>query len=339
VMHLRMEHSGREMPLRLINSAEVRKLLPTDRCIGLMRRAMAIVADGGAQQPIRSVVKHPSGRGKLGMMPGYVVEPECLGIKVTTVYPNNCSAGIASHQGVLILFNPQNGVPIAIMDGGEITAIRTAAASAVATDVLANKNVSTLAIFGYGEQAKSHIDALVKVRKFQRIVVWGRDLRKAEEFCIERAEKLNLRIEPVASARVAVGLGDVLCTTTGADEPFIMGEWLKAGQHLNVVGSSIPSTSEIDAAAVARARFFVDFRDSALALAGDFLRAKKAGVVDDTHIIGSIGEVLTGRCVGRTSRDDITLFKSLGMSAEDLLSADYIFAEAIRQGVGVSIDW
>jgi ornithine cyclodeaminase len=132
---------------------------------------------------------------------------------------------------------------------------------------------------------------------------------------------------------------DVICTTTAAAEPFFKADWLRPGQHLNAVGSSVPTTSEIDVETVARARLFVDFKDSALALAGDFKRAREAGLVGDGHIVGSIGDVLTGKVAERTSDQDITLFKSLGMVAEDLVSADYIYREAVRRGVGEAVEW
>jgi ornithine cyclodeaminase len=132
---------------------------------------------------------------------------------------------------------------------------------------------------------------------------------------------------------------DVLCTTTAAKEPFLEARMLRPGHHLNVVGSSIPTTSEIDIDTVTKSRLFVDFKDSALALAGDFRRAKEAGAVTDDHILGSIGDVLTGKVPGRRSNEEITLFKSLGMVAEDLASADFILAEAERRGVGQMVDW
>jgi ornithine cyclodeaminase/alanine dehydrogenase-like protein (mu-crystallin family) len=325
--------------LRLINAAEVRRLLPMEPCIDLMRTAMTLEAQGKAIQPIRTGIPHPNGRGLMGMMPGHIAEPDWLGIKVVTVYPGNFGTDLGSHQGVVMLFEPQNGTPVAIMEAREITAIRTAAATAAATDVLARQDARSLAVFGYGEQAHTHLQALPCVRKFDRIVLWGRDPEKTAAFCRQQSERLGREIEPVASAAEAVDVADVLCTATAAPEPFLQGTWLKPGQHLNVVGSSIPTTSEIDVEAVVRSRFFVDFRDSAMALAGDFRRAKAAGAVTDAHMLGTVGNVLAGQIPGRTGAEDITLFKSLGMVAEDLVSADFILKEAMRLGVGVEVDW
>jgi ornithine cyclodeaminase len=310
-----------------------------DRCIELMRRAMSLVATQQAIQPIRQAVFHPDKRGLMSMMPGYIADPDRLGIKVISVFPGNFGTGIGSHQGVVLLFETKTGSPVALLDGREITAIRTAAATAVGTDVLARPDVRTLAIFGYGEQAHTHLDAVPRVRQFERVVVWGRDPAKTRRFCEDASRHQAIPVTPVESAEEAARAADVVCTTTAAAEPVFRAAWLRPGQHLNVVGSSVPTTSEIDVDTVARSRFYVDFKDSALALAGDFRRAKEAGLVTDDHIVGSIGDVLTGKVAGRRSADEITLFKSLGMVAEDLVSADYILREAERCGVGALVDW
>jgi len=325
--------------IRLLNAEAVKTLLPMSRCIELMRQAMRLEAEKRTIQPIRQALFHPDGRGLMSMMPGYTGDPEWLGIKVISVFPGNFGTGVGSHQGVVLLFETKSGSPVALLDGREITAIRTAAATAVATDVLARPDARTLAIFGYGEQAHTHLDAVGQVRPFERVLVWGRDFAKTEAFCADAKAHGRSGVVAVRTAEEAAREADVLCTTTAAAEPFFEGRWLRPGQHLNAVGSSVPSTSEIDVETVTRSRLYVDFRDSALALAGDFRRAKEAGRVTDDHIVGSIGEVLTGRIAGRGGADEITLFKSLGMVAEDLVSADAIFREAERRGVGAVVDW
>jgi ornithine cyclodeaminase len=300
---------------------------------------MKLVATGDTIQPIRQGLWHPDKRGLISMMPGYTAKPEWLGIKIMSVYAGNFGTQFGSHQGFVILFETQNGVPRAIMDGREITAIRTAAATAAATDALARRDTKTLAIFGYGEQAHTHLEALPEVRPFERALVWGRDFARTQAFCLAEQPHHRFPVTAVKTAEEAASAADVLCTTTAAKEPFFEARWLRPGQHLNVVGSSIPTTSEIDVDTVARCRLFVDFKDSALALAGDFRRAKDAGVVGDDHILGSIGDVLTGAVAGRTSDQDITLFKSLGMVSEDLVAADFILAEAERREIGQLVDW
>jgi ornithine cyclodeaminase len=324
--------------IRLLNAEAVRELLPVERCIPLMREAMVLVAQNKTRQPIRQFMNQPDGRGLLGLMPGHIGKPEWLGIKVITVFPGNFGTEFGSHQGMVLLFDTRNGAPKAIVDAREITAIRTAAATAVATDVLAPKDVRSLALFGYGEQARTHAMALMQVRRFEEIIVWGRDIERARSLIAELQGKLNCSMRAVAQAEQAAG-ADVVCTLTAAAEPFYRAAWLRPGQHLNLVGSGVPSTSEVEPEVVQRSRYFTDYKESALVLAGDFIRAKQAGLVDDDHILGSIGDVLEGKIAGRKGASDITVFKSLGMVAEDLISADFVQAEAERRGLGQVIDW
>ena len=325
--------------LRMISPGEVRQLLPMDQCITLMRRAMRLVADGRALQPIRAGVQHPNGRDFMGAMQGYIGDPEWFGMKIVSIFPGNFGSGRGSHQGVVVLFDANNGSPVAIIDAREVTAIRTAAATAAATDVLARREASSLAIFGYGEQAASHLQALPCVRKLTRVLVWGRDPEKAEAFCRQHRHTVGCELLAANSPEYAARESEILCLTTAAAEPFFHGAWLRPGQHLNAVGSSIPTTSEVDVDTIIRTRMFADDRPSALALAGDFRRARSAAAVGEDHLLGTVGDVLAGRISGRTSDTDITLFKSLGMVAEDLVVADFLLKEAERGNVGQLVDW
>lgn len=327
------------MTLRLLNAHDVRQLLSMESCIDLMRKAMLLVAQGKTVQPIRSTLAHPNGKGLLSMMPGYTTDPEWLGIKVVSVFPGNFGTDRGSHQGLVLLFEPAHGSPVAILDGREITAIRTAAATAVATDVLARNDSSCLAIMGYGEQARAHLTSMLLVRRFRRVLIWGRDLEKARRFCQWVQTEFQTDIEVTDTASVAIDQADVICTATASRDPIIEGRWLRPGQHLNLVGSSIPTTCEVDSEVVTRSRFFVDFKESALELAGEFRNAKRAGLIDDRHIVGSIGEIIAGRVMGRSSNQDITLFKSLGMASEDLMAADFIFRESERLNSGTVVEW
>ena len=332
------------MPIRLVNAHEVRRLLPMPECIRLMREAMPLAGVGGGVQPIRTALRVPDGRGLLGMMPGYLpARPAAvgaqLGIKVVTVYPGNFGTTLGSHQGMVLLFDATDGHPLAIIEAREITAIRTAASSAVATDVLARPGAAVLAVFGYGEQATEHVESMHCVRDVRELIVWGRHSAQAQAFAKQSGERFGVPSRAVTRVEEAVAAADILCTTTAAAEPYLRGEWLRPGQHLNVVGSSIPTTAEVDHAAVVRSRFYVDFKDSALALAGEFRRARDAGLVTDDHILGSVGDVLAGRAVGRLDAKDITLFKSLGMVSEDLVAAHFVLDEAQRLGVGQVVDF
>ena len=326
------------MQIRLLNSAAVRDLLPMHECIGLMRRAFEMVATGEAVQPIRQALHQPDGRGLISLMPGYIANPEWLGLKVVTVFPSNFGSGFGSHQGMVLLFDTKNGAPVAILDGREITAIRTAAATAAATDVLASAEACSLGVLGYGEQAARHIEALLHIRPFETILVWGRDSGRASRFAEEMTERMGRPVTAAQDARLAAGC-DVVCTTTAASEPILLAEWLKPGQHLNLVGSSIPSTSEVEEEALALGRLFVDYRESALALAGDFRRAKAKGLITDTDILGCVGDVILGTVPARSSQADITIFKSLGMSGEDLIASDFVLSQACRLGMGQMVEW
>jgi len=303
-----------------------------------MRQAMRLVGRGLTRQPIRQVMAQSDSRGVLGLMPGFIDEPQWLGVKVVTVFPANFGSQFGSHQGMVLLFDTKNGAPKAILDAREITAIRTAAATAVATDVLARKDVRSLALFGYGEQARAHALALTLVRRFEEIVVWGRDTERARLFSSQLQDQVNCAVRAVANPEEAAR-ADVICTVTAATEPFYRASWLQPGQHLNLVGSSVAHASEVEPEVVRRSRYFTDYKESATMLAGEFLRAKQAGLVGDEHILGCIGDVLDGKIVGRTDDSDITLFKSLGMIAEDLIAADFVLAQAQQKGLGQMVDW
>ena len=315
---------------RIIGAELVRRLLPHGECIALMRRAFIAEAEGRTLQPVRQSMALPNGKGLLSMMPGYISDPDWMGMKVLSVFPGNFGTELGAHQGPILLFDPDDGRLRAMIDGREVTAIRTAAASAVATDALANPDAASLGIFGYGEQAHSHVAAIRAVRPIREVLVWGRDQTRAAAF----AEAIGVGARAVASPQDAAE-AEILCLTTAAKEPYFQGAWLRAGQHVNVVGSSIPTTSEIDHETLQRGRVFVDFKNSALALGGDLRRALEAGAINEKHIIGSVGAVMSGACPGRIKGDDITVFKSLGMIAEDLVACDYILRAAEAADCGV----
>jgi len=326
------------MTLRIVPAKDVRALLTMDRAIDLMREAMALVGRNETVQPLRSALWLPDKRGVLGLMPGYVAKPERLGVKVLTVMPSNFAKGLPSHQGMVMLFNTESGAAEGIIDAQTVTAIRTAAATAVATDVLARRDAKTLAFFGYGEQAETHYEALRRVRKFERLLLWGRDAKKAAAFA-SHYKSGPLPIEVVDTAEEAASRADVICTLTAAIDPVLFGRWLKPGTHVNAVGSGTAREAELDIDAVKRARMFADNRDGVLGQSGEFLRAKAAGAVDDAHVLGSVGDVIIGKIPGRQSAEEITLFKSLGMAVEDLVSCEFVLAEANRRNAGHAIDW
>jgi ornithine cyclodeaminase/alanine dehydrogenase-like protein (mu-crystallin family) len=303
-----------------------------------MRGTMIALSEGRAVVPLRSVMSMPGVRGMFGTMPGYLADPECFGVKLVSLMPRKEPPRHSSHTGLVVLFEPEDGCPVAIIDAGAITAIRTAAASGLATRLLARPDAGDLAILGAGEQARSHLEAMLAVRPLRRIRIWARDGAKAEAFARSEGARQGVEIEASGSVLAAVGGADIICTLTKASEPILSGDWISSGAHLNVVGSSIPSAAEIDTAAVVRSRFFVDYRNSTVNEGGEYLRALQSGAITAAHIAGEIGEVANGRQPGRTSRDEVTLYKSLGVAPQDLAAAHYVLDRARAAGIGQLIE-
>jgi ornithine cyclodeaminase/alanine dehydrogenase-like protein (mu-crystallin family) len=326
------------LEIRILRGEDVRALLPMDVCIDLMKTTMIAVSEGRARLPLRSLMA-VSHDGHLGIMPGYLAEPECFGVKLVSLFPGNVSAGLSSHLGLVLLFEPEHGRPAALLDAAEITAIRTAAVSGLATRLLAREEAGDLAILGAGEQARSHLEAMLAVRPIRRVRVWSRTPRSAERFARSEGERHGLEIEVLETPLEAVAGADIICTVSRAREPILLGRWIAPGAHLNVVGSSIATAAEIDIEAVANARYFVDYRDSTVNEGGDYLRALTAGAITPDHILGEIGEVAGGTKVGRQDPDDITLYKSLGIAAQDLAAAHHVLEQARAQGVGQGVDF
>lgn len=327
------------MGIRVLRAGEVRRFLSMNECIDLMERAMIAVSAGRAVVPLRSVMVMPGNRGMLGTMPGYLAEPECFGVKLISLIPRNEPPLHSSHLGLVLLFEPEHGCPVALLDGAEITAIRTAAASALATRWLARTDAGDLALLGAGEQAQSHLEAMLQVRTLRRVRVWARNPRRARSFAQAEGIKHGIEIEASDSVEAAVRGADLVCTLTKASDPILEGAWLAPGAHVNVVGSSVATAAEIDTPAVVRARFFVDCRQSTIHEGGEYLRALKQGAISSAHILGEIGEVAAGITPGRRTRDDLTIYKSLGLAAQDLAAAHHVFERACTAGVGQVIEF
>ncbi|MBM0108140.1 ornithine cyclodeaminase family protein [Steroidobacter sp. S1-65] len=319
--------------LLVISGADVRRLLPMRDCIPVVESAMREVSRGGAQLPLRIGCIPPGTQNIMAVMPGYLDEPASMGAKVIAVYPSNAQRGLSSHMGVVVLFEPREGVPLAVIDAAAITGLRTAAATAVATKALAPERSGDLTIIGTGEQAAAHLLSISLVRNLRSIRLWGRSADKARAFAEREALPGQPRIEVCESIRDAVADADIVCTTTGAREPIVEGAWIAPGAHVNLVGASSAAAREVDNALVLRSSFFVDYRGSALAQAGELLGAMGANAAG--HIRGEIGEVLNGSVPGRTAEDEITVYKSLGIAAQDLAAAHAIYQRARQSGAGV----
>lgn len=275
-------------------------------------------------------------------MPGYLGgDEQCFGVKVVSKFERPAGDPHGSHIGAVLLFAADTGLPLALLEGGALTAIRTASMSAAATDALARTDACRLLIVGAGEEAWHHARALLCVRAFTSVSVWGRQrdraVRLVDRLSTEALPDASLstpRWEVVDDLGKSFGEADVVCTVTSAKEPFIRGEWCRGGQHINLVGSAIPATAEVDDLVVSRSRFFVDYREAALAAAGELRGALARGVVAESHICGEIGEVFAGSIPGRVQDDDLTVYKSLGVTTQDLAAAMRVWREAERENIG-----
>lgn len=324
-----MAHHAR---VRVISAAEVRRLLPMADCIELMADALGALARGEAINPLRSVTGWPDANGALGVMPAAIAKPAIAGAKLISVVPGNRALGLESHRGVVVLFKADHGEPVAAVDAGAITAIRTAAVSGLATRLLACPEAGDLAILGSGTQARTHLEAVRQVRTLRRVRVWSPSAERREAFVSLVERELGVTMEPVESPAAAVSGAEIVCTVTAAREPILHGDWLAAGSHVNAVGSSQPVAREIDAEALRRARIFVDRRESALAESGDLIGAIADGAVRPDDIVAELGEVVVGSVAGRGSDDEITLFESLGLGVEDVAAAAHVYRAALDDG-------
>ena len=313
----------------LADAVTVREILTMPACIGVLDRAMRAVSRGDVSAPPRLFAPLYDDSGTLGLMPGSAKGLDVYGAKIISLHPGNPAKGRPAIQGFVALFDVETGEPVGLIDGAEVTAIRTAAASGLATRELARANAKTHGIFGTGVQAVSHIDAIAAVRDIQQVVVWGRDREKTREFCVEQAERTGLNIVDSVHASEA-GACDIVTTVTAAREPVLQGTWVQPGAHVNLVGAHEPDTREADTALVALARVYVDLKQSAFNESGDILIPIGEGAIDRDHVVGEIGELLDGKVAGRPDDEAVTLYKSLGVVGQDLFAAHYVL-KAVQQ--------
>ncbi len=326
-----------EGEILVLGRGDIRRLLPMPTCITLMREALTAAMGADARAPLRTVMAVPGFNALLGVMPGFL-PPDRLGIKVLTVSPENLAHGLSSHRGAVLLFDPAFGRLLAILDASEITAVRTAAASAVATDVLARKDAHILAILGCGEQAQRHVEAMRAVRPVTEIRLWGRSPERAQAFAARHLVPLaGLRHEVAPTVREAIAGADLICAVTSAGTPILAGADIAPGAHVNLVGASRPDEREADDDVVACGRVFVDLLPAALAQGGEIRSAIAAGRFRAEDIAGQIGEVIAGGRPGRRGEAEITVYKSLGVSPQDIASAAFLVERARLEGAGTRV--
>lgn len=328
------------MKTLVLSETEVVELLPMKECIAVMRAALIALAQGKAHQPLRTIIRPPDAKGVMGLMPAYKSgDGAAFGLKAICVFPGNPARGLDAHQGAVLLFSAETGELQAMMNASAITAIRTAAVSGVATDLLARPEASNLALLGTGVQAHSHLSAMAEVRQLTRCRIASRRLEHAQKFAEELKQNFSFALEPVETVEEALDGADLIVTATTAVEPIVKREWISAGAHLNLVGSSFAKAREVDSETMAAASLFVDRRESTLNEAGDYLLAVRDGLIGPDNIRAELGEVLTGDKPGRTSSNEITLFKSLGIAIEDVFAAEYLYREATEKKIGSWVEF
>lgn len=324
--------------MQLLGAAAIEALLPMSPCIDVVAGAMRAISCGQVLAPLRNVMALQSPNA-MGIMPGAMPAHGCFGVKVLALYPGNGAKGLPSHAGMVLLFDSASGAPVAVLESNSLTALRTAAASAVATRALARPGSSVLALLGTGHQALWHVRAMREVMPLRRLQLWNHRRDGAQQLMAQLGELGAIEVAVADSPQEALEGADVVCTVSAAREPILHGAWLSPGQHVNLVGASVASAREADDEVVRRSRYFVDARASAAVQAGEWLHAIAAGVVSHEHLLGEIGEVLLGDIAGRIHKDDITVYKSLGHTAQDLATADTILRMARASGQYPELAW
>ncbi|OLE51784.1 MAG: hypothetical protein AUG51_21215 [Acidobacteria bacterium 13_1_20CM_3_53_8] len=328
------------MEILILTNREIEKLLPMSECIGVMEECLLAFARGRMHQPLRMVVRPETAAGLMALMPAYKSgEASAYGLKTICVFPENPAKGKDAHQGSVALFDGETGEMRAMMNASAITAIRTAAVSGVATRLLAREDASELAIIGAGVQARTHLAAMACVRSLKRARVASRTFEHAQALAQEVQPGYSFPITAVETIEEALRGAQLIVTATSAHEPVLKREWVAPGAHINAIGAYSPATREIDTATIAASLLFVDRRESAINEAGDYLLALQEGAISPEHIRAEIGEVLLGEKPGRTSPDEITLFKSLGLAVEDLAAAEYLYHQAKTKGAGTWVEF
>jgi thiomorpholine-carboxylate dehydrogenase len=321
------------MPI-LLSEMDVRIVLSMDDLIEAMRAALVQFSSGQVKQPLRSVIDAGSPRGFFGVMPAFIPQPAALGTKLVTVFGGNAAANLPTHLATIVLVDPDTGELLAVMDGRYITEARTAAVSAVSARLLAKEDAATLGIIGSGVQARSHLEALTRVRTLRQVRVWSPSAERRATFVREMKKHTTGKLTAATSAREAIEGADLIVLATSSGKPVVSSEWVSAGAHVCAVGACRPDQREMDTALVSRARVFVDSKTAAFAEAGDIVLPIGEGAFDQSHIAGELGEVAAGTIPGRQSNDDITIFKSVGMAVEDVAAAHMAYTRAAGRGLG-----
>ncbi len=325
--------------MRILNATQTTHALPMPTVIEAMKRAYSQLSAGDAEMPLRSRVQAENGT--VLVMPAYLRQSHDLALKVVTIFPDNAAHDLPMIHAAVLVLDAANGQPRALLEGGTLTAIRTGAGSGAATDVLAREDAATLAIIGSGVQARSHLRAVCAVRDIQQVFVFSRTRANAERFALEMAGKDDLptQITVTETPEAAVQQADIICTTTTSSTPVFDGSVIRPGTHINAVGSYTPQMQEVDEATLQRSLVTFDSREAVLAEAGELIIALQDGRITENDLHAEIGEILNGSKPGRTSADQITYFKSVGVAAQDVAAATVALQQAEAQNLGTMLDF
>ncbi len=324
------------MKLLVLAGHHVHELLTYRECAEVMRAALAARARGQIQQPLRTIVRPRDAAGFMALMPAYAPDTG-YGLKAICITPGNPAVGKDAHQGGVLLFDVATGEPRALVNASAVTEIRTAATSAVATDLLARPGAAELAIIGTGVQGRAHAHAIAATRDLTGIRLAGRDLARTRTMAAELSGQLDVPVSAYDDVPAAVAGAGIVVTATTAAEPVLRREWLAPGAHVNAVGACVPDARELDTATMAEAAIFADSRESVGSEAGDFLLAERDGVANPVR--AELGELLAGTAAGRADDDELTVFESLGLAAEDLAAASFLYEKAARLGAGTAAEF
>lgn len=331
------------MKIRILSASEVRQALPMAEAIAGVRQAFIQLAAGQADMPLRTGVSVTAASEKIAgtvlVMPAHLRQSQALAVKVVSVFPGNPAVALPLVQGVVLVLEAETGQPLALLEGGAVTAIRTGAASGVATDLLARPDATVAAIIGTGVQARTQLEAICTVRTIQEVRVYGRTAAHADLLVAEMAGSgpVPRQIIAVSSVKAAVTDADIICTATASSSPVFSGEWLKPGAHVNGIGSYTPEMQEVDSETILRSLVIVDSKTAALAEAGDLIIPLQQGLITEAHIHAELGEILLGAKHGRTSPDQITYFKSVGVAVQDITAAHIAYLNALARNLGVMV--
>jgi len=322
----------------LLTRKDLERVLSMKDVIEAVEKAFLELYHGKAKVPLRTILEVEKHDGFLLYMPSYLESSEALAVKVVSLYPENPKKGLPSVLASILLNDPESGKPLAFMEGAYITAMRTGAASGVATKYLAREDAKTVGIIGAGVQARTQLWAVCEVRTIEKAYVYDINKEKSQNFADEMSKKFEIKIDVADSPREVVENSDILIVATTARKPVLKGEWVREGTHINSIGWVGKDARELDSATVKKSKLVVDSREGVLSESGDIIIPIKEGIIDETHIYAELGELVAGAKKGRENDREVTLFKSVGLAIEDAITAKLAYEKALRSGVGTYVE-